>query len=179
MTEIAKAYGDTLYDLAVESGEVERMLEEINTLRQAFEENPQFITLMNTPTMSKAERVAVVEETFGGKLHIYLLNFLKIIADNGTAREFIDAAKEFRSRYNWENGIVQATVISAVPLSDAQESSLVEKLNAVTGKTVRLDKKVNPSCVGGVRLLMDGVQMDGTVKNKLDAIRTRLLGVLA
>ena len=106
MTEIAKAYGDTLYDLAVESGEVEQILDEISTLRQAFEENPQFITLMNTPTMSKAERVAVVDETFGGKIHIYLLNFLKIIADNGTAREFIDTAKQFRSRYNWENGIV-------------------------------------------------------------------------
>ena len=179
MTEIAKAYGDTLYDLAVESGDVEQILDEINTLRQAFEENPQFMTLMNTPTMSKAERVAVVDETFGGKIHIYLLNFLKIIADNGTAREFIDTAKQFRNRYNWDNGIAEATVISAVPLSDAQESSLVEKLNAITGKTVQLDKRVDPNCVGGLRLLMDGIQMDGTVKNKLDAIRTRLLGVLA
>ena len=31
MTEIAKAYGDTLYDLAVESGDVEQLLEEIRT----------------------------------------------------------------------------------------------------------------------------------------------------
>lgn len=179
MTEIAKAYGDTLYDLAVESGDTEQMLEEVNTLRQAFEENPQFITLMNTPTMGKAERVAVVEETFGGKLHIYLLNFLKIIAENGTAREFIDTAKQFRDRYNWDNGIVMATVITAVPLTEAQQSDLTKKLNAVTGKTVQLDKKIDPNCVGGIRLLMDGIQMDSTVQNKLDAIRTRLLGALA
>lgn len=179
MTEIAKAYGDTLYDLAVECGDVEQLLDEIATLRQAFEENPQFITLMNTPTMAKAERVGVVEETFGGKIHIYLLNFLKIIADNGTAREFIDTAKQFRNRYNWDNGIVMATVITAVPLTEAQESSLVNKLNTVTGKHVHLDKKVDPRCVGGVRLLMDGVQLDGTVQNKLDTIRARLAGALA
>lgn len=179
MTEIAKAYGNTLYDLAVESGDLEQILEEINALRQAFEENPQFITLMNTPTMAKSERVAVVEESFGGKIHIYLLNFLKIIADNGTAREFIDTAKQFRDRYNWENGIVLATVISAVPLTTSQETMLSERLAAATGKTVQLDKKVDPNCVGGLRLMMDGIQMDGTVQNKLDAIRSRLLSALA
>lgn len=179
MTEIAKAYGDTLYELAVECGDTEEILGELNTLRRAFEENPQFITLMNTPTMTKTERVDVIDETFGGKLHIYLLNFLKIISENGTAREFIDSAKSFRDRYNWENGIVAATVITAVPLTTAQESTLKARLDAVTGKNVQIEKKVDPNVVGGVRLIMDGTQMDGTVKNKLDAIRSRLMGVIA
>ncbi len=179
MTEIAKAYGDTLYDLAVECGEIEEILAEINTLRQAFEENPQFITLMNTPTMPKAERVQVIDDTFSGKIHIYLLNFLKIISENGTAREFIDTAKAFRERYNWEHGIVEATVISAVALTDAQKSKLKARLDAVTGKSVSIENKVDANVVGGIRLLMDGTQMDGTVKNKLDAIRSRLFGVIA
>ena len=79
MTEIAKAYGRTLYDLAVECESVEQMLDEITVLRQAFEENPQFLTLMGTPNLTKEERIAIVDETFGGKVHIYLLNFLKVL----------------------------------------------------------------------------------------------------
>lgn len=179
MTEIAKAYGKMLYDLAVECENVEQMLDEITILRQAFEENPQFLTLMNTPNLTKEERVSIVDESFGGKIHIYLLNFLKVIAENGTAHEFIDTAKQFRNEYNWENGIETVTVISAVPLGAKQETQLVEKLAQVTGKTIHLEKKVDPSVLGGIRLQMEGLQMDGTVKNKLDAIRSRLLHTIA
>ena len=179
MTEIAKAYGKTLYDLAVECESVEEMLEEVTTLRQAFEENPQFLTLMNTPNLTKEERVSIIDDTFGGKVHIYLLNFLKIIAENGTAHEFVDAARQFRNEYNWENGIETVTVISAVALGAAQESALVDKLSKLSGKTIHLEKKVDPDCLGGLRLQMEGLQLDGTVKNKLDAIRSRLLRTLA
>lgn len=179
MTEIAKAYGKTLYELAVESNSVEQMLDEITTLRQAFEENPQFLTLMGTPNLTKQERVGIIDETFGGKIHTYLLNFLKVLVENGTSHEFMDAAKQFRKEYNWENGIEIVTVISAVALGAKQESELVEKLTKLTGKTIQLEKKVDPSVMGGIRLQMDGLQMDGTVKNKLDAIRSRLLRTLA
>ncbi len=179
MTEIAKAYGKTLYDLAVECESVEQMLEEITTLRQAFEENPQFLTLLDAPTLNKQQRVDIVDETFGGKVHIYLLNFLKVIAENGTAHEFIDAAKQFRNEYNWENGIETVTVVSAVALGADQEAALIEKLSKLTGKTIHLEKKVDPDCLGGLRLQMEGMQLDGTVKNKLDAIRNRLLRTLA
>lgn len=179
MTEIAKAYGKTLYDLAVECESVEQMLDEITILRQAFKENPQFLTLMGTPNLKKEERVAVIDETFGGKIHIYLLNFLKVLVENGTSHEFMDAAKQFRKEYNWENGIETVTVVSAVALDAAQESELVKKLSELTGKKIQLEKTVDPSVMGGIRLQMDGLQMDGTVKNKLDAIRSRLLHTIA
>ncbi|MCD8355280.1 MAG: F0F1 ATP synthase subunit delta [Clostridia bacterium] len=179
MTEIAKAYGKTLYDLAVECESVEQMLDEITILRQAFEENPQFLTLMGTPNLKKEERVAIVDETFGGKIHIYLLNFLKVLVENGASHEFMDAAKQFRREYNWENGIETVTVVSAVALDAAQESELVKKLRELTGKKIQLEKTVDPSVMGGIRLQMDGLQMDGTVKNKLDAIRSRLLHTIA
>ena len=179
MTEIAKAYGKTLYDLAVECESVEQMLEEITALRQAFEENPQFVTLLTTPTIKREERVEIVDQSFGGKIHIYLLNFLKIITENGTAGEFVDAAKQFHAQYNFENGIETVTVVSAVALSADQKSALKDKLSQVTGKKIELETKVDPACMGGIRLQMDGLQLDGTVKNKLDAIRTRLLRTLA
>ena len=71
------------------------------------------------------------------------------------------------------------TVVSAVALGAKQEAQLVEKLSQVTGKTIHLEKKVDPAVIGGIRLQMEGLQMDGTVKNKLDAIRSRLLHTIA
>ena len=120
-----------------------------------------------------------MDKTFGGKVHPYLLNFLKIITENGTVGEFIDTAKDFRDRYNFERGIETVVAVSAVPLTPKMEKQLVKKLSDLTGKTIQLEKKVDPDCKGGIRLNMDGLQLDGTVKHKLDAIRASLLRVIA
>ncbi|MGN1031583.1 MAG: ATP synthase F1 subunit delta [Butyricicoccaceae bacterium] len=179
MTDIAKAYGATLYELANEAKAVDQINEELAALRAIFEENPRFVSLMSTPTLKKEERVEIIDKTFGGKIHSYLLNFLKIITENGTAAEFIDTAKDFRDRYNLERGIETVVAVSAVPLTPKMEKQLIKKLSDLTGKTIQLEKKVDPDCKGGIRLNMDGLQLDGTVKHKLDAIRASLLRVIA
>ena len=179
MTEIAEAYGKTLYSLANECEATEEILGQIAVLRQAFAENPKYLTLMGAPTLKKEERVALVDEAFDGKLHIYLLNFLKVLIENNSVHEFMDAAKQFRKEYNWEHGIETVTVVSAVALDAAQEAELTAKLRSLTGKEIHLEKRVDPSVLGGLRLQMEGLQMDGTVKNKLDAIRSKLLHSIA
>ena len=176
MTDIAEAYGKTLYSLANECEATEEILGQIAVLRQAFAENPKYLTLMGAPTLKKEERVALVDEAFDGKLHIYLLNFLKVLIENNSVHEFMDAAKQFRKEYNWEHGIETVTVVSA---DAAQEAELTAKLRSLTGKEIHLEKRVDPSVLGGLRLQMEGLQMDGTVKNKLDAIRSKLLHSIA
>ena len=54
------------------------------------------------------------------------------------------------------------------------EEKLKKKLAAITGKTIRLAEKVEPSCLGGVRLLYDGKLVDGTVAGNLEALRKTL-----
>ena len=112
MTDIAEAYGKTLYSLANECEATEEILGQIAVLRQAFAENPKYLTLMGAPTLKKEEeRVALVDEAFDGKLHVYLLNFLKVLIENNSVHEFMDAAKQFRKEYNWEHGIETVTVV--------------------------------------------------------------------
>jgi len=61
-----------------------------------------------------------------------------------------------------------------VPLDKAQTAKLTAKLEKITGKTVELTSRTDPACLGGVRLDYDGKRVDGTVQNRLDAIRSLL-----
>ena len=51
---------------------------------------------------------------------------------------------------------------------------LLQKLQTVLGKTVELNCKVDPACMGGVLLELPGRQLDGTVKHRLDALSASL-----
>ena len=64
--------------------------------------------------------------------------------------------------------------VTAISLSGEQAARLSEKLTRVTGKTIALANRVDPSCLGGVRLEFDGKQLDDTVEHRLAAIGSML-----
>ena len=171
MTEIANVYGGALYDLAKDENLTEKIGDQLNTLDQAFAQEPAFIGLLSSASLTKPERVQVIEDSFRSNFHPYVLNFLKILTEKGYIRHFSGCCKVYRDRYNTDNGILPVTAVTAIPLSDVLRKKLADKLSTVTGQKVELTCKVDPDCLGGVRLDYDGKRLDDTVSHRLDSVR--------
>lgn len=171
MTEIANVYGGALYDLARDENLAKELLDQLNTLDQAFAQEPAFLRLLSSVAVAKAERCQIIEDSFRNNFHPYVLNFMKILTEKGYIRHFPECCKVYKDRYNADNGILPVTAVTAVPLSDALREKLAAKLTAITGKTIDLECRVDPECLGGVRLDYDGKRLDDTVSHRLDAIR--------
>ena len=171
MTEIAKMYGGSLYDLAAEEGLEPRILGELDEAAAIFKDAPAYLHLLSIPSIPKKERCALLDEAFRGQIHPYLLNFLKILCEKGTLRELPGCARAYRVRYNAAHGILEATATSAVALTKEQAARLQEKLEAVTGKQIDLKTKVDPAVLGGIRLDIEGTELDGTVQNRLASLK--------
>ncbi len=178
MTELAKRYGGSLYDLAVEEGLESRLLQELDLAAEIFRREPDYLRLLSTPSIPKKERTALLDQAFGGSVHLYLVNFLKILCDEGALRELSGCARAYRVRYNHDHGILEVTAVSAVELEDAAREKLRAKLAAMTGKTIELTVRVDPSVLGGIRLDMEGTRLDGTVRHRLDALRADIANVM-
>ena len=108
---------------------------------------------------------------------IYVLNFLKILCEKGTLRELPGCARAYRVRYNQAHGILEAAATTAVAMTEQQVKSLHEKLEKLTGKTIDLKTKVDPAVLGGIRLDIEGTELDGTVQNRLAALRRDIASV--
>ena len=171
MTEIANVYGEALYDLAKDENLTELFQQQLTVLDQAFAQEPAFVRLLSSPSLSKPERVQVIEDSFRSNLHPYLVNFLKILTEKGYIRHFSGCCKVYRDRYNTDNGILPVTAVTAIPLSDVLRKKLADKLTTVTGKRIELTCKVDPDCLGGVRLDYDGKRLDDTVSHRLESVR--------
>ena len=81
---------------------------------------------------------------------------------------------EYARRYNRDNGIAEATATSAVPMTEAQAEALKQKLEKLSGKKISLSLKTDPSLLGGVRVELEGKELDGTVKGRLDGLSRKL-----
>ena len=174
MTRIGSVYAQALYDLALEEKLSKEILEQLKVLQQAFAQEPSFIRLLSTPNLSKDERCGIVDASFRGRVHEYVLNFLKILTEKGYVRHFSDCCDAYREFYNEDNGILPVKAVTAVALSDDQARRLGDKLAAITGKSVELLNIVDPGCIGGVRIDYDGKRVDDTVRHRLDAVHSLL-----
>jgi len=170
MTETAKRYGSSLYELAVEENMAKEVLDELGVVLNVFKENPDYIKLLSEESISKKERIKLLDDAFSKDMWPYLLNFLKLLCDKGYIGEIKGCANQYKKMYNKDNGIVEATVTSASNLSDEQKNALLQKLIRMSGKKVDVTYYVNPALIGGIRLDMDGKRYDGTAKERIDAI---------
>ena len=170
MNRIGTVYGQGLYALAKEEGLEQTILQQLQTLDSAFAEEPAFIKLLASANMPKQERTQILDESFREKVHIYVLNFLKLLTEKGYIRHFFACYQAYRQQYNADNGILEVCAVAAISMTDDQKASLTEKLAAITGKQIDLVCKVDTAVLGGIRLSYDGKQVDGTLKGRLDAI---------
>ncbi|MBQ9996847.1 MAG: ATP synthase F1 subunit delta [Clostridia bacterium] len=176
MKEIVKEYGGGLFELAIDEGLEETLLAETRVLRGILE--PAYLRLLTTPGIPKSERVGLVEEALDGRVHPYLVNFVRIMVERGSAYELPDCFDEYERRYFQHRGIIRAKAESAVPLTDGQREKLTARLEARTGKKIELTCVVTSDLLGGIRLSFDNRLLDDTARAKLKTIANSLAGAV-
>lgn len=174
MTGIGSVYAQALYSLAKDEQLESEIKEQLEVLDKSFAQEPDFIRLLSTHNLATPERCRIIDDSFRGKVHPYVLNFLKILTEKGYIRHFPDCCRAYVDLYNQDNGILPVTAFTAVALTQQQEEALKQKLSRITGKQIQLLSRVDPSCLGGVRLDYDGKRLDDTVAHRLDAIGNML-----
>ena len=174
MTEHASVYGVSLYDFASEEKLTDAILEQMQEIKQIFRDNPDYLRLLSEPAVKREERTDLIEKAFGADAERYLVNFLKLLCEKNLLREYEGCTEEFTKRYNADHGIAEAVVTSAVELTEEKKKALKEKLEKMSGKTVSLVTKVNPAVVAGLKVEIEGTEIDGTVNGRLNEISKRL-----
>ena len=173
MTGAANEYAKALFSLTEELGTTDKALEDLKLVDTVLSENPSYIKLTDTPALSVPEKLRLLDEAFDS-IDESLKNLIKILCERHSVHLFPALAKRFLSLYNESRGIIPAEVISATKLSDSAMAKLKEKLEVKTKKTVVLTNTVDESIIGGVKLRYDGIQLDGSLRARLDAIEKSL-----
>lgn len=170
MTQTAEVYAQALYSLAVDENLSRELYQQLQVLRKCVLEQPDFLRLLAASELGKQARYRILEECFSGKAHPYAVNFMKLLTEHGYIRLFPDCCEAYARRYREDQGILPVLAVTAVPMSRKQISRLEEKLASFTGKKIELTCRTDPACIGGVRLMYEGRQTDGTVKHHLDRL---------
>ena len=175
---VAKTYSDALFEVGVENNSLEALLEEFSFIEKTFIEYPDFLELFRTPRISIDERKETIQSIYGGKISPEMMNFLKIILDKRRASEIFDIKNEFQVAVHRHNNILEATVISAVAISEEQSEKIKKSLKVVTGNEILIKNKVDETLIGGVVIYIGDKVIDGSVKKKLSDLKEELAQII-
>ncbi len=123
-----------------------------------------------------ATKAKVVEQLLTGKASKQTVEILSSLVAQSRGRRIGELLKRAADLVADEGGRVVATVQTATPLSAAQTKRLVASLTQTAGRDVTINAIVDPSVIGGVRVVLGDRVIDGTVSSKLAALRLALAG---
>ncbi len=171
MNRISKEYAAALFSLAGEKGQEAQYGEALKRVQKAFEAEPEYQELLNTPAVPASERAELAGKAFGGAVPEEVLSLIRLLSGRGYIREFGEITAEYFRLLDHMKRVSSASVCSAVPLSEAEKDLLKKKLEKISGRNVVMTYSSDPSLLGGVVVEMDGKVIDGSLRSRLRQIK--------
>ena len=172
---ILRRYAQALLDLAGKAGAVERVQRDLNALAARIRAEGELHARLTSPRVTRAQKRDLLSSALGAGKRDLVRSTVLLLVDKGRAALVPELAEVFDEAAREAAGQAVAHVTSAAPLDDALRARLVERLGAVSGRTITLEERVDPELLGGLRVVIGSNMIDGSVKRRLEELRARLL----
>lgn len=162
---IARPYAEAAFKLALELGALPSWSDALSRL-SAVASNETARDLIGSPALNVPQVVALLSDT-AGQLSAEQRNFVQVLAENERLGVLSEIAGQFEALRNAHEGVLDAQVSSAFPMTEAQLAEIVATLQAKYGRKVKVDVRVDPELIGGVSISIGDEVTDASVRGKL------------
>jgi F-type H+-transporting ATPase subunit delta len=170
----ARRYAEAAFEVAKRDDTLEAWRAELDAAA-AIVGDERVARMLGNPAVPLETRFEMAEATFGTVVNRPVLNLIGLMLRRGRIHELPRIAAEFRRLDNARQGITIATAISAAPLGTDEIRALTERMEQFTGGRVELEVQVDPSLLGGVVVRVGDRLIDGSVRGRLERLRTELV----
>lgn len=171
----AANYAQALIELAQQQNAADAIGAELADLQQIVDSDPLFQTFLADPSISQAERGAVVEKTLRPQVHPLLANFLGVLQLHNRLGIIDQVAAAYADKLDQINGKIEVDVTVAQELSEEQLDTVRQRISDALKKTAVVKQSVNPEIIGGMVLKVEDKLIDASVKTQLQSIKQQLL----
>ncbi|WP_158825171.1 ATP synthase F1 subunit delta [Mucilaginibacter lacusdianchii] len=168
---VGTRYAKSLIDLAIEQNALEATKQDMTFFVQTLKANTQLQAVLRNPIISQDKKLKVLEGVFTGRVSANTLAFFKIMISKGRGEVLYPAAQEFVNLYNIKMKIVNAKVVSAAPLSEANKQEIIADVQKIAGAQVNLQTLVDPALIGGFILTVGDRQIDTSIATSLKKLK--------
>ena len=171
-------YARALLDVAVkEQADLELVEHELSQFADLFAQFPLLQKVLLNPAVPVPRKRAAVGDLLAQAMFTPMVSkLLALLADRDRLVLLPDLLAAYRDRLLDYRGVVRAEVTTAAPLDAPRAEAIQKGLAALTGRTVRLAAKIDPSIVGGLVARIGSTVYDGSITRQLERMKETLQG---
>lgn len=176
-TILANRYAKALFAVAQEENAFEEYAKHLNELADTFASVPEVGDALVNPVYPLEVREKVMDHIIVAlDASPIMRNFLLLVVRKKRAAVLPEIAEAFQGLVDQLANTCQGTVVSAIELDETLKQKVQETLEKLTGKTVVLTTKVDPSIIGGVVAKVGDLVLDGSIKSQLTGLKESIKG---
>ncbi len=162
---IARPYAEAAFKIARDEGSFVAWSGALQRLA-AIAASPVARDLFGNPRATSRQIATVIGDA-AGELGAQQANFVQVLADNERLAVLPEIARQFEMLRNQHEGVLDARITSAFPMTDEQRADIVRTLEEKTGRKVKASVEVDPELIGGVSIRIGDEVIDSSVRGKL------------
>jgi F-type H+-transporting ATPase subunit delta len=170
MEAIAEVYARALFEVAKEHDVLDRVHDELGEFADALGEDRNLQVFLFSPYFSSEEKREGVSKIVSDADE-HFVNFLELLAERHRMPALFRVRREFEALWAEEHQLLPVTVTSAVELDEGLVEEIGNRIQEETGREVELSSNVDPDVLGGLRVQVGNMVLDGTVRNRLERLR--------
>jgi F-type H+-transporting ATPase subunit delta len=172
---VAARYAKSILDLSIEQKSLDAVLSDMKTFANIVTNSGDMRNLLASPIVPGDKKLAVVKHLFEKHFQPLTIKFFEIIIRKKREGFLGTIAKGFIEQYNQLNNIANATVKSAIELSDAVIDEIKGHIESQTGQKINISATVEPELIGGIVVQVGDKLFDASIAGKLGKLKQELL----
>ena len=168
----AQRYAKAVFSIGVDSGDYERLGQEIEAVAAAMDQDEVLRDILISPQHDLTVRRQMVTALAVKKgLNPTINNFLLLLVEKGRASLLPEISRNYQKLSDEKAGRMKATVITASKISESVLGELKSSLEKSTGKKVFLTPQLDPTLVGGTVIKVGDIIYDGSIRTQLQLLK--------
>lgn len=168
------SYAQALFELSKEHKCEKEVYEAALVLQSCLISEPKYLLLVSSPVIDLQERIKLLQKVLQN-VPVLLKNTALLLCEKNEIAIFNEVLDDYISYYTQQNKILEVLVTSAIPLSNQIETRLKSALKKRFNQEILMKTNIDESCIGGLKLQMNGQQYDGSIDRQLNEMKKVLL----
>ncbi len=173
---IAKRYAKGLFGVGEKNGKYREYLADLDRILAFLDKEERLKRILVFPVVEVQKRKELLSDVmkildvpaplaniFTMLIEKNRMNYIHLIRD-----QYLDLVDE-------KEGRVKGTVFSAFPLENDTKKRIEAELSAKLSRDVVLSAREDKSLIGGVKVLIGGTIIDGSIKHQLETLKENIL----
>jgi len=171
--KIEKNYARALFDAALKADVLEKVQKDM-----AFLQSIKEIKDIGSPLIEKEKQIELID-MLAKKSGIdqTTIRFLKLLLENNELGLLQDIKAQFDDMILSHNAVQKVVVETAQALTTRQEEKLIRGLRRRLKKDVAVSYVLNENLLGGLILRMGSLEINDSLKNKLETLENIMKGL--